>query len=269
MSTANNRSPNDQPLRQRVEREQKAHTERDVLAESSELKARFPHILQFPSRKHLYSVMEDFVQGIRGKTILDYGCGRGETSLRYLSRGAITHAIDISPVYIADANRAAQEAGYSAEQYSFSVMDAHDLTFEDNTFDIVIGYGILHHLDAEIALDEIYRVLKPGGRVLLQEPLADNPLLKLFRSLTPHARTEDERPFSKRDLKYLPLRRRWKTEFVYCGLIEAPVAMITSMLIPDHPENIPMRLADNIERWTHEQGILLSWNQYVLFNMVK
>ena len=39
----------------------------------------------------------------------------------------------------------------------------------------------LHHLDKLEAINSIYRVLKPGGRLVFKEPLADNPLLKIFR----------------------------------------------------------------------------------------
>lgn len=247
----------------------RAHAEHNALVEGYKLKDRFPHIWHFPSRRRFFARMDSYLQDVAGKTILDYGCGRAEKSLKYLEREAVVWGIDISPAHIADANRIAQNAGYPECQFSFHVMDAHDLAFDDDTIDIVVGYGILHHLDAEIALSEIHRVLKPGGRVLLQEPMADNPLLKLFRLLTPHARVKDERPLSRADIENLSCQRQWKTDMVYCGLVEAPVAMITSILMPRYPDNVFLRLADKIERWTHEKGILLSWNQYVLFNMVK
>lgn|GEM_PF-883634 len=259
----------DEALSSRVERERLAHSDRDVLSESYRLKDRFSHIWHFPSRKRFFALIDEHLQNIAGKTVLDYGCGRGQASLKYLGRGAVVHGIDISPEYIEDAARSARRAGYSEEQFHFAVMDAHTLEFDDDTFDLVVGFGILHHLDAEAALREIHRVLKPGGRVLLQEPLADNPLLKLFRLLTPHARTEDEAPFTGRDVDRLSDDRHWQIELAYCGLIEAPLAMVTSVIAPNRPDNWLLRWADYLERWTHDQGILLAWNQYVLFNMMK
>lgn len=162
-----------------------------------------------------------------------------------------------------------QAAGVSENRYRFHVMDAHDLKFDDESFDLIIGFGILHHLEAELALSEIHRVLKPGGRVLLQEPLADNPLLRLFRILTPGARTEDEEPFSGRAVRALSSHRQWNTELFYCGILEAPVAMLTSVLMPNSPDNWLLRATDKAERWLHNRGILLNWNQYVCFNMSK
>ena len=55
-------------------------------------------------------------------------------------------------------------------------MDAHDLQFEDGTFDFVYGDAILHHLNMVPALDEIFRVLKPNGKILFVEPLDVNPV---------------------------------------------------------------------------------------------
>lgn len=253
----------------RVRREQVAHTESDVLAEAYKLKDRFPHIWEYPSRKRLFAERDAYFEAISGKKVLDYGCGRGESSLYYLSKGAFVSGIDISPTYVETARAAAESAGYPRERYDFSVMDAHAMTFPNDHFDLVAGEGILHHLDADLAMKEIWRVLKPGGRVFLQEPLADNPLLKLFRWLTPKARTVDEEPFSGGAISRLTNPSRWKSECVYCGIVEAPVAMVTSVLMPSKPDNILLRAADSVEKWLIGNRVLLPWNQYVLLNLVK
>ncbi len=257
-------------LKRRVEREQEAHDEYDVLAENARIKNRFPHLEIYPSLKILLDEVHTHSSGLSGKTVLDYGCGRGEESLNYLEHGAEkVYGIDISIRYIEHAAMNAGRAGYPEDRYAFHVMDAHKLDFPDSTFDLVIGHAILHHLDPWIALQEIYRVLKPGGRLLLNEPLADNPLLKLFRLLTPHARTKDEKPFTGKQIESILQMQGWESELIFCGLIEAPTAMITSVLMRHRSDNALLRLAHTIEKWTHRHRILLSWNQYVLLNMRK
>jgi ubiquinone/menaquinone biosynthesis C-methylase UbiE len=256
-------------LRERIFREEKAHTEKDILAISHNLKAKFPHVLKYPSRNRLFETIDKIMSCIDGKIILDYGCGRGNDCLKYLSRGAVCYGIDISKDYINAAKNAAIKKGYPRDRYSFQVMDAHKLEFKKDKFDIVIGHGVLHHLDPSTAFDEVFRVLKPGGRALFQEPLADNWLLKFFRFFTPHARTKDEKPFSGKDIKRFISQNRWKSEVVYCGLVEAPLSIFTSLVLPKRPDNAIIKLADRIDRFTHRNHILLSWNQYILLNFVK
>ena len=256
-------------LSKRVNRELVAHTSSDVLSASYRIKNRFLHIWQYPSRKSINANIDRYLNSVNGKRVLDYGCGRGRLSLNILSRGAHVCGIDISPVYISEAIQTIAQNGYPDNRYSLRVMDAHTLEYENSTFDFVFGEGILHHLNIWVALSEIHRVLKIGGRVIILEPLADNPLLRLFRLLTPHARTADERPLSKKDLIGIKNNDHWKHKLKYCGILEAPTAIFTSILIPNSLDNWPLKFADCLERWMHYHGLLLSWNQYVLINMEK
>ena len=134
-----------------------------------------------------------------GRTVLDYGCGRGADAIALVRRGAAhVTGFDISDAEIAHAREAAQAAGV-ADRTRFVVADAHATGFEDGAFDIVRGNSILHHLELEPALLELRRILAPGGRAVFVEPLAHNPLLRLGRALTPMARTADEHPFTSDD----------------------------------------------------------------------
>jgi SAM-dependent methyltransferase len=73
-------------------------------------------------------------------------------------------------------------------------MAGERLMYDDNTFDVAVGFAILHHLDIPLALSQLRRVLKPGGRAYFAEPLASNPLVRAYRRLTPQYRTADETP---------------------------------------------------------------------------
>ncbi len=258
-----------QQLADRVRRELAAHTEDDVLARSHALKDRFPHIRTYPSIRRLMDKRGTLLADVNGKNVLDLGCGNGERSLHLLKNGATVTGIDISPNYIETARAQAQEAEFGSDRYSFQQMDAHNLQYGDGSFDLVVGDGILHHLDLEKSVDEIHRVLVPGGRALFVEPLAANPLLRIFRILTPSARTVDEHPFEATDLNNFAADSRWRVESTYCGLVEAPVAVATSLLFRNNPENFLLRAADRLERIASKRNILNQMHQYVLLNLVK
>lgn len=135
----------------------------------------------------------------RGKRVLIYGCGPANEAGELLAEGAVSVAgIDISDAEIEEAWRQAREGGF-ADSVEFRAGDAHETGFPDDSFDLIIGTAILHHLDVPRALGEIRRILVPGGRAVFLEPLAQNPLLRLGRWLTPAARTDDEHPFTVED----------------------------------------------------------------------
>jgi SAM-dependent methyltransferase len=135
----------------------------------------------------------------RGATALDFGCGRGYASLELLRRGAAhVTGLDISAAEVEHARGLAAAEGF-ADRSRFVVADAHATGFPDDSFDLIVGSSILHHLDLEPALRELRRILRPGGRAVFSEPLWHNPLLRVGRTLTPTARTRDEHPLTEDD----------------------------------------------------------------------
>ncbi len=135
----------------------------------------------------------------RDKRVLLYGCGPAHETRRFVQSGAAhVSGIDISDAEIAQAQRTAREDGYE-DRVDFRAGDAHATGFPDDSFDLIVGIAILHHLDVPQALAELRRVLAPGGRAVFLEPLAHNPLLRLGRRFTPSARTADEHPFTVED----------------------------------------------------------------------
>jgi SAM-dependent methyltransferase len=134
-----------------------------------------------------------------GSRALEYGCGPGSRAFELARRGAIVDGIDISPVAIDLARETARSAGV-ARQTSFAVMDAEHLEFPSDSFDLVCGTSIIHHLDVERAYGEVARVLKPGGVGIFLEALGHNPAINLYRRLTPALRTEDEHPLRVKDI---------------------------------------------------------------------
>jgi SAM-dependent methyltransferase len=132
-----------------------------------------------------------------GLRVLEYGCGAGTYSAILAARGARVTGIDISDVAIEQASEKARSQGLSVQ---YLRMDAEQLEFPTDTFDIICGVAILHHLDLDKAFSSLARVMKPGGRAVFWEPLGHNPAINLFRRLTPQLRTKDEHPLLMRDL---------------------------------------------------------------------
>ena len=94
---------------------------------------------------------------------LEIGSGTGYFSLNLLQTGVIAAATctDISPGMLATLEHNAAELGLDVET---AACDASELPFEDETFDLVLGHAVLHHLpDLDRCFAEFFRVLKPGG----------------------------------------------------------------------------------------------------------
>jgi ubiquinone/menaquinone biosynthesis C-methylase UbiE len=134
-----------------------------------------------------------------GKRALEFGCGNGANALELAQYARLVSGIDISDVAVEIGKRRAAEAGIS--NVEFRSMDAEDLQFPDNSFDMICGTGILHHLDLHRAYAELARTLGAQGSAIFSEPLGYNPFINLFRWLTPSIRTPDEHPLLMRDLE--------------------------------------------------------------------
>lgn len=135
-----------------------------------------------------------------GKKYLEYGCGEGSSAYKIAQNGGEVHGIDISDFAI---EQARLKAANENLEITFEQMNAEDLKFEPNYFDVVCGSGILHHLELDKAYSEITKVLKPGGQAVFMEPLGHNFLINWYRNRTPHLRTDDEHPLLKPDIKMI------------------------------------------------------------------
>src|SRR4051794_26618513 len=115
---------------------------------------------------------------VRGRRLLDFGCGHGMAAVVLARAGARVTAFDLSPGYAAEAKDRAAANGVRA---AVVVADGEHLPFADGSFDAVWGSAILHHLDLPIAARELHRVLRPSGVAVFCEPWGGNPLLGFAR----------------------------------------------------------------------------------------
>jgi ubiquinone/menaquinone biosynthesis C-methylase UbiE len=103
---------------------------------------------------------------LRGRKLLEIGCGMGYDSLEFIRRGVRVTAIDLTQNAVDFARRHFEVVGAEADEVR--VGDALDLPFPDESFDAVWANGVLHHTgDTPRAVAEVWRVLKPGGRAII------------------------------------------------------------------------------------------------------
>jgi len=106
-----------------------------------------------------------------GQKLLDVAGGTGDISFRFLKRAGRAHAtvLDLTePMLVEGAKRA--EASQLADSLNWVVGDAMALPFKDNTFDVyTISFGIRNVTRIQDALNEAFRVLRPGGRLMVLE----------------------------------------------------------------------------------------------------
>ena len=133
-----------------------------------------------------------------GKEVLEFGCGLTTQAMSLARQGARVTGIDISDVAVEQARASAEEHAV-ADRTQFMRMDAEALEFDDDSFDLVCGSAILHHLELGKAYAQIARVLRRGGAGVFIEPLGHNPAINLFRRRTPDLRTPDEHPLVEGD----------------------------------------------------------------------
>jgi ubiquinone/menaquinone biosynthesis C-methylase UbiE len=113
-----------------------------------------------------------------GMTVLEVGCGMGHFTGELARSGAEIVAVDVSPELLEIAR-----AKYSATNIRYEIQNAYALTYSDATFDSVVGSSVLHHLEIEEALREIYRVLKPRGTIYFTEPNMLNPQIAIQKNV--------------------------------------------------------------------------------------
>lgn len=115
--------------------------------------------------------MMDWLAPRPGQKLLDVAGGTGDVAFRFLKRapGATATVCDMTESMLIEGQKRA-EAEDMAERLSWVVGDAMELPFEDNTFDVyTISFGIRNVTRIPDALREAYRVLRPGGRIMVLE----------------------------------------------------------------------------------------------------
>ena len=183
---------------------------------------------------------------VKGKTILEYGCGDGLNTVVLTRRGAKVIGLDISPELLDLAERRMTVNQCTGSM--FVLGSAHELPLQDESVDVVFGIAILHHLDLELAAREVQRVLKKGGRAIFQEPMRNSKLLRQVRALFPKRADVSpfERPLTNDEMKLFASPCEYRPKAFQLFLSRAatlvPFVRATAMNVCERVDAVLLRL---------------------------
>jgi ubiquinone/menaquinone biosynthesis C-methylase UbiE len=230
-------------VQERGERERKVH---NAGLKRGTLERVLHHLTFGPSARRREDRLHDLMTAAGGKRVLEIGSSAWNVWIdRARGFPAELHCLNISEVELDSGRKLASQYGL-ADRIQFHLMDAHKLTFPNDSFDLVYGGAIFHHLDCPTAFREVLRVLKPGGLFIMTEPLGMNPVAKLVRYLTPAARTADEKPFDMMEIR-LVKSMFGEAEFKAYDLFAVPASVLSGLIV-SNPNNFLTRFGDRLDR---------------------
>ena len=140
---------------------------------------------------------------LKGLKVLDIACGEGENSVLFALLGADVTGVEISKESVKNAQRRAEVNGVS-ERVNFICAPFESLDLEEK-YDVVNISAFLHHIldNLDFCMKCVVKALKPGGKILIEEPTCASRFMKKLRDLTPippNAATPDERPLNQEEI---------------------------------------------------------------------
>ena len=225
----------------------------------------------------------DYAAAELGHQVLDVACGTGVVAITAARRGARVRGVDLSPVLLEEARHNARLAEVSVD---FSEADVEQLPFADDSFDVVLSqFGHMFAPRPDIAIQEMLRVLRPGGRIAFATWPPELSVGKMFQlvaryapppeGIAPPAAWGDpdvitqrlgsavmQIEFDRREMGIPALSPQHYRASV--ELTAAPVAKVINNLAaePEKLAEFRRALEDIAERWLHgnvvRQGYLLT-----------
>ncbi len=189
--------PNMRELQKRLDLEREFH---DAWADS-EIVENFDvrlmnEVCTAPEMRYITKRLGD----IKGKDLLDVGCGLGEASVYFAILGATVTSSDLSQGML-DATHRLAIANNVSIQPLLSAAEDLGLTI-DKKFDIIYLGNLLHHVNIEETLSRLKKHLKPSGIFVSWDPVQYNPVINVYRKMAMDVRTPDEHPLRVSDINF-------------------------------------------------------------------
>ena len=185
---------------------------------------------------------------VRGKSLLDVGCGLGEASVYFALLGADVTAMDLSQGMLDVASRLAAAQGVNIKTHKSSA--ERTMLPVDLRYDIIYAGNLLHHVDIEDTIESLTPHLAPGGVFVSWDPLAYNPLINIYRRIATRVRTKDEHPLRWADIK-LVKKHFHDVDTKYFWLTTLLVFIIMAIIQRRNPnkERYWKAVVNESERW--------------------
>ncbi|MEW6264410.1 MAG: class I SAM-dependent methyltransferase [Thermodesulfobacteriota bacterium] len=153
--------------------------------------------LRYRYHYHLLPLFDQLAQRYPGGKLLEIGCSMGTDLLALARRGFMVTGLDLTEAGIELARKRFGLYGFPAD---LRVADAENLPFEDNSFDLVYSFGVLHHTpDTEKSVIQAHRVIKPGGAavVMLYHKFSLNNLAHILTGIPADGSKTDPVPLAR------------------------------------------------------------------------
>jgi len=135
---------------------------------------------------------------LKGKHLLDVGCGLGEASVYFASLGAKVTSSDLSEGMLDATETLAKMNNLKIKKHLSS---AEDMKLGNKKFDVIYTGNLLHHVDVEDTIKKVSKHLKKTGVFVSWDPLHYNPIINIYRIIATKVRTPDEHPLKIKDIR--------------------------------------------------------------------
>jgi SAM-dependent methyltransferase len=200
---------------------------------------------------------------LRGKRVLDVGCGLGEAGVFFATQGADVTLTDLSAGMLRAAQRLAAHTGVTVKTHHGPV-ERLSLA-ADQRFDVVYVGNTLHHVDIAQALDQLLPLLKPDGCFVSWDPVKYNPVIEVYRRMAAAVRTPDEHPFTIADIRMVTARFE-HTEKRFFWLFSLLILVYMYVVQRRNPgrERFWKSVVDEADRWERLYRPLEKLDDWVL-----
>ena len=201
---------------------------------------------------------------IKGKRLLDVGCGLGEASVYFAMLGADVTSSDLSQGMLDVTTRLALANGASVKQH---IASAEDMQLPPEAkFDVIYSGNLLHHVDIEETISRIKPHLAEGGMFVTWDPLAYNPAINVYRSMATDVRTSDEHPLKWSDIKLFHKNfRTVETRYFWLTTLVIFVLMVLAQRRNPNKERFWKVVIQEGEKWRWLYSPLEKLDRFLLW----